>query len=51
MVDAELDAMIGGGLITLERANVIMYRAETAPGHREPAAPDAQSHGHAASEG
>jgi PII-like signaling protein len=23
----ELDAMIGGGLITLERANVILYRA------------------------
>jgi PII-like signaling protein len=22
----ELDGMIGGGLITLERANVIMYR-------------------------
>src|SRR5512139_615994 len=28
----ELDAMIGGGLITLERANVIMYRPEAAPG-------------------
>ena len=25
----ELDAMIGGGLITLERARVIMYRPET----------------------
>jgi PII-like signaling protein len=24
----ELDQMIGGGLITLERAHVIMYRAE-----------------------
>ena len=24
----ELDAMIGGGLITLEKVNVIMYRAE-----------------------
>jgi hypothetical protein len=24
----EIDAMIGGGLITLERARVIMYRAE-----------------------
>lgn len=24
----ELDKMIGGGLITLERANVIMYRAD-----------------------
>ena len=37
----ELDAMIGGGLITLERANVIMYRAETAPGHRGLDAPGA----------
>jgi PII-like signaling protein len=27
----ELDEMIGGGLITLERAKVIMYRPETAP--------------------
>jgi PII-like signaling protein len=26
----ELDTMIGGGLITLERAHVIMYRAATA---------------------
>jgi PII-like signaling protein len=25
----ELDGMIGGGLITLERAHVILYRAET----------------------
>ena len=45
----ELDAMIGGGLITLERANVIMYRAETAPGHRGPDAPP--NHGNAAGEG
>jgi len=28
----ELDAMIGGGLITLERAHVIMYRGDEAPG-------------------
>lgn len=28
----ELDAMIGGGLITLERAHVIMYRGVEAPG-------------------
>ncbi|HEU4649070.1 MAG TPA: DUF190 domain-containing protein [Gemmatimonadales bacterium] len=28
----ELDAMIGGGLITLERARVIMYRPEARPG-------------------
>ena len=28
----ELDAMIGGGLITLERARVIMYRPGTAGG-------------------
>jgi len=27
----ELDAMIGGGLITLERAHVIMYRGAEAP--------------------
>ena len=27
----ELDEMIGGGLITLERANVIMYRPHSAP--------------------
>jgi len=26
----ELDGMIGGGLITLERANVILYRADAA---------------------
>jgi len=28
----ELDGMIGGGLITLERANVIMYRPHSADG-------------------
>ena len=27
----ELDAMIGGGLITLERARVIMYRGDASP--------------------
>jgi uncharacterized protein len=27
----ELDAMLGGGIITLERARVIMYRADTPP--------------------
>ncbi len=30
-----LDEMIGGGLITLERAKVIMYRPELPPGARE----------------
>jgi len=30
----ELDAMIGGGLITLERARVIMYRADLPPEQR-----------------
>jgi uncharacterized protein len=30
----DLDAMIGGGLITLERARVIMYRPELAEGER-----------------
>lgn len=30
----ELDAMLGGGLITLERARVIMYRADQPPEHR-----------------
>jgi uncharacterized protein len=30
----ELDAMLGGGLITLERARVIMYRAEVPPDER-----------------
>jgi PII-like signaling protein len=30
----ELDAMIGGGLITLERAQVIMYRPDIAPEER-----------------
>ena len=31
----EIDTMIGGGLITLERANVIVYRADS-PGERQP---------------
>ena len=30
----ELDGMLGGGLITLERARVIMYRADQPPEHR-----------------
>lgn len=30
----ELDPMIGGGLITLERARVIMYRADVPPHER-----------------
>ena len=30
----ELDGMLGGGLITLERARVIMYRPELATGER-----------------
>jgi PII-like signaling protein len=30
----QLDEMLGGGLITLERAQVIMYRAELPPGRR-----------------
>jgi PII-like signaling protein len=30
----ELDEMIGGGLITLERANVIMYRADVPDAER-----------------
>jgi uncharacterized protein len=30
----ELDEMIGGGLITLERARVIMYRPESVRGER-----------------
>lgn len=34
----EIDEMIGGGLITLERANVIVYR----PGDRGPEFPDAR---------
>lgn len=34
----ELDGMIGGGLITLERAHVIMYRPHSA-GDDDPAAP------------
>lgn len=32
----ELDAMIGGGLITLERARVILYRPEGEAGSGEP---------------
>ena len=32
----ELDEMIGGGLITLERANVIMYRPHSADAGGEP---------------
>jgi PII-like signaling protein len=32
----ELDEMIGGGLITLERARVIMYRPELPAEHRTP---------------
>lgn len=36
----ELDAMIGGGLITLERARVIMYRpGDSAPERRTPSYP------------
>ena len=34
----ELDKMIGGGLITLERAKVIMYRPEQPVEEREPSA-------------
>ncbi len=32
----DLDGMIGGGLITLERANVIMYRPELPPDRKTP---------------
>jgi hypothetical protein len=32
----ELDAMIGGGLITLERARVIMYRPDPPEDKRTP---------------
>ncbi len=32
----ELDAMIGGGLVTLERARVIMYRPELPEDRRTP---------------
>lgn len=32
----ELDEMIGGGLITLERAKVIMYRPDIPPDQRRP---------------
>lgn len=39
----ELDAMIGGGLITLERARVIMYRPEQPQGLH---APDASERSH-----
>ena len=35
----ELDEMIGGGLITLERANVIMYRPHSAEGGEARTAP------------
>ena len=31
----ELDSMIGGGLITLERARVIMYRPGVSPEKRD----------------
>lgn len=53
----ERDEMIGGGLITLERARVIMYRADLPPGERtgsweiertgrwQPDPPDAQQAG------
>jgi PII-like signaling protein len=34
----ELDEMIGGGLITLERARVIMYRPESPADRRTPSA-------------
>lgn len=36
----ELDEMIGGGLITLERANVIMYRPHADAGKRPPISDD-----------
>ena len=32
----ELDAMIGGGLVTLERARVILYRPDAPPPHDQP---------------
>jgi PII-like signaling protein len=35
----ELDEMIGGGLITLEKVNVIMYRADVPPEQRTPSWP------------
>jgi uncharacterized protein len=35
----ELDQMIGGGLITLEKVNVIMYRADLPPDQRPPSWP------------
>jgi PII-like signaling protein len=34
----ELDRMIGGGVITLERVRVIMYRKKMPPGELEPRA-------------
>ena len=34
----ELDTMIGGGLITLERARVIMYRTDASPDQRRESA-------------
>ena len=36
----ELDEMIGGGLITLERANVIMYRPHSADASNSHPSPD-----------
>ncbi len=39
----ELDEMIGGGLITLERARVIMYRADLPPEQRTESWPIEQS--------
>src|SRR5690349_4839613 len=36
----ELDEMIGGGLITLERANVIMYRPHSADAEDPPPSSD-----------
>jgi PII-like signaling protein len=42
----ELDGMIGGGLITLEKVNVIMYRADVPPEQRTPSWPiDTQAPG------
>ena len=41
----ELDPMVGGGLITLEKVNVIMYRPhETSEGRSEDAAGAASTH-------
>jgi PII-like signaling protein len=36
MILPELDRMIGGGLITLERANVIIYRGDQSHGQVNP---------------